>query len=291
MSIPRVTGCLDWLICQPVQCTHAPRAPVPTCAAGVTATAPAGRQDADRDRHPRHARGDDDQRTEKLAGVVGGRMRRQWLSALQRLYRRAVTRRTDQRPASSNAVPMNTAVWLDTAGAGLRSAQTPPLQSALAHWRLSLHGSVSWRLWGVGVGVGVGVAVGVAVGVGVGVGVAVGVATRHTSPATTQTPPGMNGPQSGGPQVAGSVLQAPTAAAPPRPGDVWEPSACGLNTKLSPQLQQPTTGGASAAATAGRSVKTAATTAKATAQWISRCSDVMSIRVLVLESAARSKCV
>lgn len=72
---------------------------------------------------------------------------------------------------------MNTAVWLDTAGAGLSSAHTPPLQRPLVHWRLSLHGSLSGKLWGVGVrvGVGVGVSVGVAVAVGVFVGVGVGV--------------------------------------------------------------------------------------------------------------------
>ncbi len=57
---------------------------------------------------------------------------------------------------------MKMALRLETAGAGLSSAHTLPLQSALVHCRLSLHGSLSWRLWGVGVivGVGVGVAVG-----------------------------------------------------------------------------------------------------------------------------------
>ena len=121
-----------------------------------------------------------------------------------RRYLRRVTRRTDHKPASSNAAPMNTAVWLDTAGAGLSSAQTRPLQSALAHWRLSLHGSLSARLWGVGVAVGVGVTVGVAVSVGVAVGVlvgvlvAVGVAVKATHvPKRSQTAPGPHGEPGG----------------------------------------------------------------------------------------------
>ena len=62
------------------------------------------------------------------------------------LYRRRATRRTDHKPANSNAVPRNTAVWLDTAGARLISAHTPPLQRALAHCRLSLHDALSGRL-------------------------------------------------------------------------------------------------------------------------------------------------
>ena len=109
-------------------------------------------------------------------------------------YRRRATRRTDHKPASSNVVPMNTAVWLDTAGAGLSSAHTPPLQSALAHWRLSLHTWPSLRLWGVGVvvAVGVGVLLGVGVGVDVLVGVAVGVKATH-APKPSQTPPALQG--------------------------------------------------------------------------------------------------
>jgi hypothetical protein len=82
------------------------------------------------------------------------------------VYLRLATRRTDHSPASSNTDPMNTAVWLDTAGAGFCLAHTPPLQSALLHCLLSLHDALFGRLWGVGVDVAVGV--GVLVGVGVG---------------------------------------------------------------------------------------------------------------------------
>ncbi len=88
-------------------------------------------------------------------------------------YRRRATRCTDHRPASSNAAPMNSALRLETAGAGFAVAHTPPLQSALAHWRLSLHEALSGRLWGVGVAVAVSVVVGVFVAVAVGVLVAV----------------------------------------------------------------------------------------------------------------------
>ena len=102
-------------------------------------------------------------------------------------------RRTDHRPANSSAAPMKTAVWLDTAGAGLRSAHTSPLQSALVHCRLSLQESPSLRLWGVGVTVGVGVCVfvGVIVGVAVPVGVAVGCThvPGQTSSAAPPSPP------------------------------------------------------------------------------------------------------
>ena len=72
---------------------------------------------------------------------------------------------------------MNTAVWLDTAGAGLSSAHTPPLQRPLAHCVEALQTSPSARPRGVGVTVAVGVAVdvGVTVRVGVGVGVLVAV--------------------------------------------------------------------------------------------------------------------
>ncbi len=108
-------------------------------------------------------------------------------------YRRLATRRTDHRPASSNTVPMNAAVWLDTAGAGLSSAHRPPLQSALLHWRLSLHGSVSGRLCGVGVTVGVAVLVGVAVGVLVTVGVGV----KVTQVPNSQTPEPQGRPETG----------------------------------------------------------------------------------------------
>jgi len=77
---------------------------------------------------------------------------------------------------------MNTAVWVETAGAGLRAAHTPALQRPLAHCVLALHGSLSARLCGVGVIVNVGVTVGggVTVEVGVAVGVRVLVAVAVT---------------------------------------------------------------------------------------------------------------
>jgi hypothetical protein len=96
---------------------------------------------------------------------------------------------------SSSPALMTRAVSLDTAGAGLRSAHTPPLQSPLAHCRLSLHGSLSARLWEVGVAVGVLVGVAVGVGVPVGVAVLVGVAVGcthvpiHTNPAAPASLP------------------------------------------------------------------------------------------------------
>jgi len=102
------------------------------------------------------------------------------------LYRRRAPRRMDHNPAKSSAVPINIATRLDAAGAGLSCAHTPPLQSALAHCRLSLHGSVSARLWGVGVAVGV--AVGVDVGVTVEVFVGVGVPGGRESSPTTAAP-------------------------------------------------------------------------------------------------------
>jgi hypothetical protein len=64
------------------------------------------------------------------AGCAGGVRRGECPAPLNR---RRARRRTDHRPDSSNAVPLNTPMWLDTAGAALRFAQTPAPQSTLAH--------------------------------------------------------------------------------------------------------------------------------------------------------------
>jgi hypothetical protein len=111
----------------------------------------------------------------RAGGVMGPRKSFPTVRKFQ-TSRRRDARRTDHMPTSSNAATMNTAIWFDTAGAGLAVAHTPPLQSVLAHCVLAVQGSPSLRLWGVGVTVAVGVVVpvGVTVDVEVDVGVAVG---------------------------------------------------------------------------------------------------------------------
>jgi hypothetical protein len=96
-------------------------------------------------------------------------------------YRRLTTRRTDINPRNRRTPARYRTFQVETAGAVVRSVHAWPLQNPLAHCRLSLHGSVSGRPWGVGVAVGlpVGVPVGVLVGVAVAVGVGVAVGCTH----------------------------------------------------------------------------------------------------------------
>jgi hypothetical protein len=50
----------------------------------------------------------------------------------KRRYRPLAARRTEQRPANNNTVPVNAAVWLDTAGVGLRVTQ---MGEGVAGWQ------------------------------------------------------------------------------------------------------------------------------------------------------------